>query len=162
MLKTVLLLLLLLTSSFTSLAAEQQGRVSWVYDGDTIEVDKIGKVRLLGIDTPEYQDSQRDNFYLKRFDIPRKQLRKISKAAKHFNITAAKGKIVTLQSDKTRYDKYGRLLAYVYLPDGRELNILLLEQGLATVFRRFNFAHKKTFLQAEHQAQQAKIGLWAE
>ena len=29
------------------------------------------------------------------------------------------------------YDKYNRLLAYVYLPDGRMLNALLVEKGYA-------------------------------
>ena len=55
---------------------------------------------------------------------------------------------------------YGRLLAYVYLPDGRLLNRMLLEQGLAAVYRKFTFRMKTDFLTAEQQARQAGIGLW--
>ncbi|RME39217.1 MAG: thermonuclease family protein, partial [Deltaproteobacteria bacterium] len=43
--------------------ADPTGRVSWIYDGDTLKVEGIGKVRLLGIDAPEHEDSYRDRFY---------------------------------------------------------------------------------------------------
>ncbi len=159
MLKSVLLLIVLCIGS-AAFAGELQGRVAWVYDGDTIEVNNIGKVRLLGIDSPEYKDSPRDDFYLKKFHIPRQHLRKIAQAAKRFTITNAKGKVVRVEPGKTRYDKYGRLLAYVYLPNRQQLNTLLLQQGLATVFRRYDFAQKKSFLAIEQQAQKARVGLW--
>ena len=154
----VVLILLFITS--VACAETLKGRVSWVYDGDTIEVQKIGKVRLLGIDAPEYKDSPRDAFYLKRFHISRQRLRKIAQTAKHFNIDHVKGKVVRIEPGITRYDKYGRLLAYVYLPDHQSLNKLLLEQGLASVFRRYNFEQKASFLALEAQARKDKIGLW--
>jgi len=161
MFRTLLTLLLLFLAA-TSWAAELEGRVTWVYDGDTIEVGDIGKVRLLGIDTPEYQDSSRDNFYLKRFHISRKKLREISRRAKRFNIIQAKGKTVRLETEKEQRDKHGRLLAYVYLADDQQLNRLLLQQGLASVFRRYGFAQKHIFLEDENKARAAQIGLWAD
>ena len=64
--------------------------------------------------------------------------------------------------DKPQRDRHGRLLAYVYLPDGRLLNRILIEQGLAVVYRRFEFTMKEDFLVAEKQARQNEAGLWGE
>ena len=161
MLKRLLLTFTLLSLlPALSLAADLSGRVSWIYDGDTLKIEKIGKVRLLGIDTPEYKASSRDHFYTKKFNIEKNKLRKISKQVKKYNIRHVKGKKVRLELDQTQKDKYGRLLAYVYLPNGEMLNLLLLEEGLATVFRRYDFRYKKDFLKTEKLAQKKELGLW--
>ena len=161
MLKRILLGFLLFFLLAVSLqAAELTGRVSWIYDGDTLKIEKIGKVRLIGIDTPEYQTSSRDRFYTKKFHIETKKLRKIAQQAKQFNIRNVKGKRVRLELDQTHRDKYDRLLAYVYLPNGEMLNQILLEKGLATVFRRYDFQHKKDFLKIEKKARNSNLGLW--
>lgn len=144
-------------------AAEQlTGKVSWIFDGDTLQVEDIGKVRLLGIDTPEGQASRRDLYYRKRYNIPAEKLRSIAAQAKRFNIHKVKGKTVRLEFDHEQEDKYGRKLAYLYLPDGRMLNQLLLEKGWATVFRRFEFKHKQDFLAIEEAARINQRGLWSE
>ncbi len=155
-----LLLSLLLLFAPMSQAKELNGRVSWIYDGDTLKIDKIGKVRLIGIDTPETKASLRDRFYKEKFNIKQKTLRKISKQVKKYNIDRVKGQKVKLEFDHTQRDKYGRLLAYVYLPNGDMLNLLLLEKGLASVFRRYDFRHKKNFLKAEKYAKKKELGLW--
>jgi len=160
MLKQLLVGSLLLLCTSPLFAAEQIGTVNWIYDGDTLLVADIGKVRLLGIDTPEVQDSQRDRFYLEQFSIGRKRLRTVAHQAKRFNIKMAKGAQVRLVSDGEQRDKYGRLLVYLYLPDGRLLNRILLEKGLATVFRRYQFSFKDDFLATEKAAHSAAIGLW--
>ena len=155
-------LLLLLCYCGDAVAAASnilQGEVSWVYDGDTLKVDGFGKVRLIGIDTPEKDNSPRDDFY-RRWDIAPQQLRNIAREALDFCIAEAKGRTVTLFLDSTPRDRHGRLLAYIYLPDGRLLNRLLLEQGLATVYRRFEFRMKEDFLDAERHARAKKAGLW--
>ena len=157
--RLILLTCLLLFASPLS-AAELRGTVSWIYDGDTLQIDGLGKVRLLGIDTPETRASKRDRFYQKNFTIAPKRLRSIARQAKRFNIKTVKGKQVRLLSGQTRKDKYGRLLAQLYLPDGRLLNRVLLEKGFATVFRRYPFEQKDDFLAAEKAARAAKIGLW--
>ncbi|MCK4501665.1 MAG: thermonuclease family protein [Desulfuromonadales bacterium] len=141
-------------------AATLNGRVSWIYDGDTIKVEGIGKVRLLGIDTPEYKESPRDRFYSKNFQIKPKRLRLISRQAKKYNVDHVKGHWVRLELDQSQKDKYDRVLAYVFLPNGDMLNQVLLEKGLATVFRRYDFRYKKTFISAEKKARQQKLGLW--
>jgi len=140
-------------------AAALQGTVSWIYDGDTLKIDPIGKVRLIGIDTPEREASKRDNYLSKKGVSPAKQ-REIYHLAKEFNINQVKGRLVTLTLDAPSRDRHGRLLAYVYLPDGRLLNRILLEQGLAAVYRRFSFRLKDDFLAAEADAVRNKRGLW--
>ena len=155
----LLLLVCVSCNAATDAIPTLQGEVSWIYDGDTLMVDGIGKVRLIGIDTPEKDDSPRDDFY-RRWNIAPQQLRNVARQALEFCITEAKGRVVTLTVDKTPRDRHGRLLAYVHLPDSRMLNRLLLERGLATVYRRFEFVMKEDFLAAERQARAQKTGLW--
>ncbi|WP_175498227.1 thermonuclease family protein [Desulfuromusa kysingii] len=154
----LLIMLFLLISSAS--AAELTGKVIWVYDGDTLKVENIGKVRLLGIDAPEYKASSRDHFYKKNFNIEANQLRRIAQQAKKYLMAKVKGQTVRLVFDGNQKDKYNRFLAYVYLPDGRMLNRILLERGLATVFRRDPFQHKKDFLTIEKRAQNKQRGVW--
>jgi len=157
---SLLFFLLLITTHLH--AIELKGRVTWIYDGDTLKVENIGKVRLIGIDTPEYKASKRDNYYHKNFAINADKLRTISRQSKTFNIKNAKGKRVRLVTGKKERDKHGRLLAYLYLPNGEMLNRLLLKKGLATVFRRYDFRYKKEFLKLEQKARQKKRGLWSQ
>jgi len=149
---------LLICSS--ALAKNVTGRVSWVYDGDTIKVDGIGIIRLIGIDTPEKNDSPRDKYYLRQARIKSDDLRKIAEQALQFNKQKLKNRIVILEFDRERIDTYGRTLAYVLLPDGQMLNLLLVQKGLAAVYRRFDFQHKQEFLQAEKSARSQHLGLW--
>lgn len=162
-LRVISLLLVLCIALTLPACAEEpalQGTVTWVYDGDTLKVDPLGKVRLLGIDAPERENSHRDG-YLKRRGVSVAKQRRIYQRATEFNIDQVKGQRVVLTLDDPPHDRHGRLLAYVYLPDGRILNRLLLEQGLAVVYKRFSFRLKGDFLDAEEKARQAGVGLWA-
>ncbi|PLX86594.1 MAG: endonuclease [Desulfuromonas sp.] len=156
-----LLLALLLLAGCAGADTEQiTGRVTWVYDGDTLEVEGAGKVRLIGIDTPEREASGRDRFFREKFDISSETLRRGYRQALQFNIATAKGNTVRLEFDREKRDRHDRLLAYVTLPDGRLLNRLLLQKGLAVVYRRFGFRLKDDFLRAEAQARKEGTGLW--
>jgi micrococcal nuclease len=156
----ILLFILLLFLTGSGQAAALRGQVSWIDDGDSLQVEGIGKVRLLGIDTPEYRASSRDRFYQKRFAIPPDRLRLIAAKAKEFNLRRVKNHTVRLEPGRVPQDKHGRLLAYVYLPDGTMLNRLLLQKGLASVFRRYNFRYKADFLATEQKARDNHLGLW--
>lgn len=136
------------------------GTVTWVYDADTFEVAPHGKVRLLGIDAPEKSTSDRDRNFT-RLGIAAKRLRSIHGAGLAWCIHNVKGSQVSLVLEDSPRDRHGRLLAYVRLPDGRLLNRVLLEEGLAIVYRRFPFELKAGFLAAETRAQQGQVGLWA-
>ncbi|MEZ5101965.1 MAG: thermonuclease family protein [Thermoleophilia bacterium] len=125
-----------------------RGTVVHVADGDTITVDLLNgtreRVRLLAIDAPERGDcfSQK----------ARSRVRKI-----------ASGEVVTLKGDPTqdRVDRYGRLLAYVWLPGGRDLGYQLVKDGFATsyVFERPARRHP-IYAKAEREARAAGRGLW--
>jgi micrococcal nuclease len=164
--RTILLLILLLTLLSPALAAPAaatecppSGTVRWIYDGDSIEVTGIGPVRLLGIDTPEQRASSRDDWFLRQGIHP-STLRRISEKSRNFLIANLKGRTVTLACEQEPRDRYGRLLAYVRLPDGTLINRMLLEKGYAVVYRRFDFTYKKTFLKVEADARRHKRGLW--
>ncbi len=153
-------LLLILLFAGSASAETLTGKVSWIYDGDTIKVDGVGKVRMIGIDTPEKKASSRDDYYLRQHNIEPATLREVAVKALKFNIKTVKGRRVTLEFEREKTDSYNRTLAYVILPDGRMLNRLLVEEGLAAVYRRFEFRHKKNFLKAEKLARDQRLGLW--
>ena len=153
------LLLLLTLGCADAGQGDVSGRVSWVHDGDTLKVDGIGTVRMIGVDVPETAASERDQ-YLRRQGISSPIQRQTAKKALHFVIGEAKGKTVRLRFDGDRQDRHGRTLAYVLLPDGRNLNRLLIEEGLAAVYRRFDFQLKKEFLAAEKEARREGRGMW--
>ena len=142
-----------------SASPELTGKVVRVYDGDTLEVEHIGTVRLLGIDTPEWKASERDR-YLLRQGVSESTLRRIASESRQRVRRIALGKEIGLLTDRDDRDRYGRLLAYVYLPDGRLLNQLLLEEGLAIVYRRFDFDLKADFLKTEKLARKTFRGIW--
>lgn len=137
------------------------GKVVRIYDGDTIKVENVGKVRLIGIDTPEFESSDRDQYYLRQ-GISEPTLRRIASESRKYLSRYIVGEVVVLTTDRETHDRYGRLLAYVHLPDGRILNRTLLEEGLAVVYRRFDFRLKSDFIKAETSAKQVGRGLWSE
>jgi micrococcal nuclease len=127
--------------------------VTRVVDGDTLIVDVDGseeRVRLIGVDTPEsvHPDEKRNVPY--------------GAAASEFTKTLTEGKTVTLELDVQERDRYGRLLAYVYL-DEVMLNKTLLSEGyakLATYPPNVRYVDEFTQLQAE--ARENGAGIWAE
>ena len=122
--------LLLLLSSLPAVAQAQV--VTRVVDGDTIVVSGVGSVRLIGVDTPETVD-------------PRKPVQHFGAEASAYTRTTAQGKQVRLEYDAERTDKYGRTLAYVYLPDGALLNAEIIRQGYGHAYTVFPFRHLEQF-----------------
>jgi micrococcal nuclease len=129
--------------------------VSKVIDGDTLDVTQRGetrRVRLIGINTPETLD-------------PRKPVECFGREASNFSKHVATGKVVTLESDPTQdvVDKYGRLLAYVYLPDGTMLNKKLVAEGYAYEYTyKTPYLRQGEFKEAEKNARSMALGLWNE
>lgn len=124
------------------------GRVVHVVDGDTIDValasGRRERIRLIGVDTPE-----RGQCYFTRAT----------------NVTArlAASKRVVLQGDKTQAtrDRYGRLLAYVWVPGGRDLGLQLLRAGVARVYV-YNrpFTRLGVYNRAYQRAEKRPDSLW--
>lgn len=119
-----------------------------VIDGDTIEVSGGEKIRYIGIDTPETVD-------------PRRPVMCFGKQASDENKKLVEGKTVVLVKDVSETDKYGRLLRYVYLPDGTFINELLVKEGYARATSYPpDVKYQELFRSAEQQARDAQIGLW--
>jgi micrococcal nuclease len=121
--------------------------VTRVVDGDTLIVQEIWRVRLIGVDTPETVD-------------PRRPVQFFGKEASGFTSRMAEGKVVRLEFDVERTDRFGRTLAYVYLPDGTFLNAELVKQGYGHAYTQFPFRYLEQFLGYEHEARQTGLGLW--
>ena len=121
--------------------------VTRVVDGDTIVVAGVGTVRLIGVDTPETVD-------------PRKPVQFFGKEASEFTRRMAQGKVVRLEFDVQRKDKYQRTLAYAYLPDGTFLNAEIVKQGFGHAYTTYPFRYLEQFRQFEREARAAKRGLW--
>lgn len=124
-------------------------------DGDTIKVDYDGEkkvpVRFLLIDTPETKH-------------PKLGVQPFGKDASNFTKNAiAKANKVELEfeSDGKR-DKYGRLLAYVYV-DGESLQEKLLAKGLARVayIYKSNYIHLDEYQKVEEKAKDKKLNIWS-
>ena len=131
----------------TSLFASDFYTCTRVVDGDTIVVEKIGKIRLIGVDTPETKH-------------PRKPVEYFGKEASNFTKRMVEGKKVRLKYDWQRKDRYGRVLAYVYLKDGTFLNAELIKQGYGHAYTRYPFKYLEQFIKYEKEARENKRGLW--
>ena len=57
-------------------------------------------------------------------------------------------------------DRYGRLLAYIELPEGRFLNEELLSAGCVYADQRFRHSYYQKYLQLEAAARSGRRGLW--
>jgi micrococcal nuclease len=85
----------------------------------------------------------------------------MGKLASGFTRGLTEGKRVKLIFDVQKHDKYGRLLAYVYLEDGTFINGRIVEAGYAKVMTvPPNVKYAKTFLKLEREARQKGSGLW--
>ena len=144
--------------------AATEGRLFYVIravDGDTLRLSGGERVRLIGIDTPESRynsklarDSQRSR---KDMDT----ILDMGREASGFTKKLVEGKRVKLVFDVRKRDKYGRLLAYVYLEDGTFVNSKIIEEGYAQVMTiPPNVKHVQTFLKLEREAREKGKGLW--
>jgi micrococcal nuclease len=129
--------------------------VTWVIDGDTIRVEtaqgRSESVRLIGLNAPETGDGRRAVQCFGREATAR--------------LTELIGESeVWLAGDPTESerDRYGRLLAYAWLPDGTLLNQSLIAEGYANE-ATFDgpYVLRDTFRAAAAAARRADRGLWA-
>lgn len=124
------------------------GRVVAVLDGDTVVLDSGEKVRYLGIDAPEVAHEQEPGGCY-------------GEQAKRANSKWVLHKWVTLAYERPARDRYGRLLAYVFLGDGRCVNGMMLKTGQAYLYRMAQpFGRWQHFLHLQRQAIEAQAGLW--
>ena len=117
-------------------------------DGDTVAARINGKeerIRYIGIDTPETYGKA--EYY--------------GAEASEFNRRLVEGQRVRLELDIEKYDRYGRLLAYVFLTDGTFVNAALMREGFA---RKLsippNVKYSDLFVKLEREAREEGRGLW--
>jgi micrococcal nuclease len=146
------LLSFLATSNF----AQQKTSLLQVHklvDGDTFWVlDERGaevKVRLIGINTPEARRTGR------------KEIEYYGKEASAYVVQLLSGSRVRLEYDVSRYDRYKRTLAYVYLENGVFLNAHLVQEGYATVATYPpNVKYADYFTKLQREARSNRRGMW--
>lgn len=124
--------------------------VKRVVDGDSIVLDGGAEVRYIGINCPELRQP-------------------LAFKAAAMNKSLVEGKEVILEFQETRTDRYGRLLAYVFVPSeesggGRKfVNEELIKEGLGWVLL---FSGSETYgaalIGAQRKAIEEKKGIWSE
>ena len=123
-------------------------RVERVVDGDTIRLEGVGSVRLIGIDTPETQGGREECFG--------------PEATRYVERLLPPGARVRYTVGEEARDRYGRLLVYLYAPDGAALNQLLVTAGYATTLTIApNDRYAQAFERAERRARLGRKGMWA-
>jgi micrococcal nuclease len=132
-------------------AARFDASVVATIDGDTIDVrlddGRVERVRILGADTPETKDR-------------RKPVQCFGPEASAYTHARLGGRQVSLETDSEVRDKYGRLLAYVYV-DGERFDDELLRLGYARVLIiPPNGKYARPMLEAELAARTTRHGLW--
>jgi micrococcal nuclease len=135
--------------------ASLRGRVIRVVDGDTVKVllepGRLETVRYIGVDTPESVKP----------DTP---VQCFAKQASEYNRHLVEGHDVRLRVGRERRDRYGRLLAYVYVTGERPVfvNAALVRGGYARTLEIAPNTDRADFLaRLESRARAAGRGLWA-
>jgi len=120
-----------------------------VIDGDTIDVERFGRVRLLGIDAPELAHG---------FDTAAPFAREardlLGSLVLHHWVRLEK------ERDGAAVDAYKRHLAYVVREDGLVVNTEIVRQGLARVTARALLVRLDELKAAEAMAQSVRRGIW--
>jgi micrococcal nuclease len=129
-------------------------RAEKVIDGDTVLARGLPKgtelVRLIGVNAPETGKGRtvRECFG--------------QEAARFLAERVPPGSPLRLEFDVGERDRFGRLLAYAYLPDGTFLNAALVESGYAQAMTiPPNVAHADELRALERTARRESRGLWA-
>ena len=133
-----------------STPAPVEGTVVRVVDGDTIHVRigaRVEKVRYIGVNTPEVHH-------------PTKGEEPGGREAAQVNRRLVEGQAIRLELDVQERDRYGRLLAYVWIGD-LMINAELVRLGYAQVMTiPPNVRYQEVFLKLQREAREAGRGLW--
>jgi micrococcal nuclease len=147
--------------------ADDRATVIKVVDGDTLDVLVDGRkrrIRLIGVDTSELHESDKLIRDAKRSSCTEADLQELGAQATQFVLRLlSPSDSVRLEYSRRRYDDHQRILAFVWLSDGRLLNELLLCEGYAQARLHYVFRsdYRVRFQQCGQRAQVASKGLWA-
>lgn len=131
---------------FPSFDGAPSARVQRVVDGDTVRLRGLGSVRLIGINTPEVYG------HVQCFG---------PEASAFAKSVLRSDTEVRYRVGREAHDRYGRLLAYVWLRDGRLFNRMLVQRGYATTLTIApNDQLAARFAADEAAARRAHAGMW--
>ena len=140
-------LAVLVLFSLPNLAASEVESITGsprIIDGDTLAIDGT-RIRLHGIDTPEAkQTCQRD-------EIDWLCGQEASKALREYVGKA------DLTCERLDTDRYGRMVAKCYRPDGTDIGEWMVRNGWALAYQQYS----KDYVDEEAEAKAAERGLWA-
>ena len=123
-------------------------RVKAVIDGDTLLLQDGRFVRYIGINTPEIAHK----------DKPGEPFGDVST---RYNARLLRSGRVRLEVDRQKYDRYDRLLAYVYNESGVMVNRAMIAEGMAyCLYKAPNIRYEKELLEAQRGAMNASKGIW--
>ena len=136
-----------------------------VVDGDTVDVrlgPRVERVRLIGIDAPEAHDSAKLDRDARRSHRSKAAIEAMGRRATEFTARRLGDQTVELEFDVERRDRYGRLLAYLWLPDGTLFNADILREGYAHVLTiPPNVRYAPHFRALQREARATGRGLWS-
>lgn len=145
-------LFLLLFLSCSQIQNDSYLRVLKVIDGDTVKLSNGKLLRYIGIDSPEINIKKDNHFQYSP--------QPYSLEAKEYNRNLVEGKVVKVEFDLNKYDKYGRLLGYCFVND-IFVNAKLIEEGYAVLYTYPpNVKYTDLFINLQSQARDNKKGLW--
>ncbi|MDP2863791.1 MAG: thermonuclease family protein [Desulfobacterales bacterium] len=122
--------------------------VRWVDDGDTIVLTDGRRVRYIGINSPEVESEY-------------SKAEPFGNEARELNRELVYLKKVRLELDIEKYDQYGRLLAYIFLPDGTFINNAIITAGYAYCLpKKPNVKYEELFLKSQQNAMLSNNGIW--
>ncbi len=119
-----------------------------IVDGDTVECDPVGRIRLIGMDSPELAQAPFG-----------------ARAGEALARLAPVGSRLEVEYDVERRDPYDRVLGYLWQPGSQDpllLNWALVRQGYAvllTIPPNVNYVEALT--EAQEAARGDRAGLWA-
>jgi endonuclease YncB( thermonuclease family) len=142
-------LLFLFLWPFPASGRQALHEVRFVYDGDTIQLANGEKVRYLGINAPE-------------IDHEGGKSEPLAYEARRLNMEILAKHRVRLETEIEKRDHYDRLLAHVFLEDGRLVSELIVLRGLAHVLRiQPNLKYWDRLLEAQRRAMKEGVGIWS-
>ena len=139
-------------SEQTATVSGVEAFVEHVVDGDTIDVmidNQKTPIRLIGINAPEkYAGKDPECFAGEAYQYVKQRI---------------EDRQIVLVADisQENKDKYERLLRYVLLPDGTNLNLELIEKGYAREYTyKVPYQYQQEFRSAQETAKKQAVGLW--
>ena len=138
-----------------------------VVDGDGLILKNVlnnseEEIRFLGIDAPESKRCKKLIQDERETHLPAQLLLKLGRLSLNFLIELIPpGTKLTVKTDsKDSLDIYGRTLAYVYFPDGRCINEILISEGYAKPYNRTYCSELTNYQILNKQAKNERKGLY--